>query len=301
MILVTGGTGVMGSVLVRNLREQGKQVRVLTLPGDPGIERVKSWGVEVRTGSVASAEDVRGLCEGVQTVYHLAAIIIAGNDSLYDSINVGGTENVVNDARRHGVEHFIHVSSASVVYPRPTTYSLSKRRGEALVRDSGLAFTIVRPTLVYDRWGGLEFNLFLEYLRQFPVVPFIGTGQAKKRPVYTDDITDGLLKLADCPAARAKQYNFSGAEPIRIIDFARLCLRMMGMGAKPIVPVPVWLCLALARVMERYMDSPPLRWPVIAGVTQDADLDPSQAIEEIGYDPARVSEKLPECFPRAKR
>ncbi|MBD3315423.1 MAG: NAD-dependent epimerase/dehydratase family protein [Chitinivibrionales bacterium] len=298
MVLVTGGTGVMGSVLVRMLAESGKRVRVFALPNDPGIPRVREWTTEIRTGSIANKDDVFGLCEGMETVYHLAAVIIASDPDIYRKVNVAGTRYVVRDAVKHGVKHFIHVSSASVVYPKATPYSLSKRECERIVRSSGLTYTIVRPTLVYDRRGGLEFDLFLDYLRRFPVIPFIGAGRALKRPVFAGDLVEGLRAIADNNRTGGKTYNLSGGEALSMRDFARLCLRLTGTPHKPIIPIPVWLCTIAARLLSRFMRNPPLRWPVIAGVTQDADLDPSEAIVDLGYCPAKVTEKLPECFPR---
>ncbi len=299
MILVTGGTGVMGSALVRALAEQGFEIRILTLPDDPCVNRVADLKVDIRYGSIDDPRAVYGVCEHVETVYHLAAIIIAPDEELYARINAHGTRLLVEEASRCGVSHFVYVSSASVVYPRPTSYSLSKRTAESLVRDGKPAYTIVRPTLVYDRGsGGLEFDLFLDYLRRFPVIPFIGAGRSLKRPVFVGDIIQGLIALHRKKNAYGKVYNFSGGEVISMIDFARLCLRLMDMPHKPIVRIPVKLCLALAAIMEKMITQPPLRWPVIAGVTQNANLDPGDAIREIGYAPSRVREKLPACFPR---
>lgn len=302
MVLITGGAGVMGRALVRKLREKGKKIRIFTLPGDPGVKEIEDLVDDVRYGDVADPESVAGICEGVKTVYHLAAIIITSDESLYEKVNVGGTTNLVTEAEKAGVRHFIHVSSASVVYPKPTPYSHSKRMAEEIVRESGLNYTIVRPTLVYDRErGGQEFDLFLDYLKKFPVVPFIGRGSAIKRPVFVGDIIAGLVSLADKRRARGKTYNFSGGERITMIAFTRLCLRLMGMPQKPIVHVPVWICRVTASVMERTMRLPPLRWPVIAGVTQDADLDPTAASRDLGYHPAKVGEELVRCFPRKPR
>ncbi|MBD3419848.1 MAG: NAD-dependent epimerase/dehydratase family protein [Chitinivibrionales bacterium] len=300
MVLVTGGTGTMGSVLVTKLAQAGEKMRILTLPNDPHVHRVGDVNADMRYGNISNAGDVRGLCDGVTTVYHLAAIIIAFDDLLYDKINVQGTLNIVNEAKRAGVRHFIYVSSASVVYPQPTAYSNSKRTGEEMVKNSGLHFTIVRPTLVYDKIGSLEFDIFLDYLTAFAVIPFIGKGTAIKRPVFVDDINNALVALNGNKKAYNKMYNFSGAEAISIRDFARLCLRLMG-RKKLFILLPVWLCHALSAVLGLLMKRPPLRWPVIAGMTQDADLDPSSAIRDLGYKPARVSDKLPECFPRTSQ
>jgi NADH dehydrogenase len=298
-ILITGGTGVMGSVLVKKLTAAGNRVRVLTLPNDPGAARAKELGADVRFGNIADAASLSGICDGIDTVYHLAAIIIAFDDALYEKINTGGTANIAAEAKKAGVKRFIHVSSASVLYPKPTPYSSSKRKCEEIVRQSGMQWTIVRPTLVYDRGkGGQEFDILLDYLRKFPVVPFIGSGKSLKRPVFVDDIIDGLFALCDNPNAAGKIYNFSGAEAISIFDFCRLCLKLMGTPGKPAVKIPVWLCLLLAWGMKLVMKRPPLRWPVIAGITQDANLHPAEAQRDLGYNPIKVTEKLPECFPR---
>jgi nucleoside-diphosphate-sugar epimerase len=297
-ILITGGTGAMGSVLVRKLTALGNDLRVLTLPGDKNAPRLQKEGVDVRFGTIANPSDCRGLCDGVTTVLHLAAIIITSDESLYTSVNAGGTRTIVAQASSAGVAHFIHVSSASVVYPKPTPYSISKRLAEDMVRKSGLSWTIVRPTLVYGRQGGQEFDMFLAYLKRFPVVPFIGSGHALKRPVFVDDVVDGLVNLACMKQGKNKVYNFSGPASISILDFSRLCLTLMGKPRRTVVHLPVWLCLMLAGIMKRVMSNPPLKWSVIAGITQDADLDPSEAERDLGYAPRGIEQMLPECFPR---
>ena len=299
-ILITGGTGAMGSVLVKRLSERGHALRVLTLPGDRNAAALaQEFGVDVRYGSVADASACRGLCDGVDTVLHLAAVIITNDESLYTTVNAGGTRNIAAQAAAAGVGHFIHVSSASVVYPKPTPYSISKRLAEELVRKSKLSsWTIVRPTLVCGRTGGQEFDMFLDYLGRFPVVPFIGPGRALKRPVLVDDVVDGLEKLARLETGANAVYNLSGATAVSILDFSRLCLTLMGSPHRPFVHLPVWMCVALAGMMKRAMKNPPLKWSVIAGVTQDADLDPSGAMKAFGYSPKGVERFLPGCFPR---
>jgi nucleoside-diphosphate-sugar epimerase len=298
MILVTGGTGAMGSVLVRELAKRGNRVRIACMPGDPFVPRVKDCAADIRFADVSDRRACAGICDGISLVYHLAAIIISKDDSAFNRINVEGTKNIVEQAKQANVNHFVYVSSASVVYPHPTPYSLSKRAAEDIVRKSGLPFTMVRPTLVYGEKGGQEFDMYLDYLKKFPVVPFIGNGKSLKRPVFVEDITGGLLALCDNKASLGKTYNFSGGEAMSILDFSRLCLRCMGMGNKPVVHLPVGLCMIIARMMGIVMKDPPLKWQVIAGITQDANLDPSEAVKDLGYAPKKVSEWLPKVFPR---
>jgi NADH dehydrogenase len=293
MILLTGGAGVMGRRLVQGLRERGERVRVLDRAGT----RLDDPEVELRHGDVTDPASLQGVFEGVDTVVHLAAVLIAHDPAVFERVNVGGTRNVLGAARAAGVKQFIFVSSASVVYPKTTAYSRSKQECERLVRqEDRMQWTIVRPTLAYNEHGGEEFRMFLEYLRKFPVVPFIGRGRALKNPVHVDDLMRGFMAVVGNPVAYGKTYNFSGGEDIGIWDLAHLMLRHQGI-AKPFLPIPVWLCTAIARTLEGRMPRPPLTWNIIAGITQDANLDNSEARRDLGYAPIGIHEGLQRCFP----
>jgi nucleoside-diphosphate-sugar epimerase len=202
------------------------------------------------------------------------------------------------EARKASVPHFVYVSSASVVYPRRTRYAESKLAAEQLVKGSGLAYTIVRPTLVYEQGGGQELMMFLDYLRRFPLVPFIGAGRAKKRPVWSEDIVDGLLRLAGAPVAHGKTYNFSGAEAVSMRELAELLL-LHHDKPRPFLHLPVWACRLLAAALALCMKRPPLTSSAIAGIVNDADLDPAEAMTDLGYAPLGVRAGFQRCFPTA--
>ena len=188
------------------------------------------------------------------------------------------------------------VSSISVTYPYTTPYSLSKRECERIVKDqSTMRWTIVRPTLAYNEIGGEEFMMYMDYLKRFPVVPFIGTGKALKNPVHVDDLMRGFLAIPNNPKSYGKTYAFSGSEEISIWDLGKEMLRHQGI-TKPFVPVPVWLCKILAAAMGATMQKPPLTWNAIAGLTQDANPDWSQTREDLNYHPIGIREGLDRCF-----
>ena len=296
LALVTGAAGVMGTRLVSGLLRAGWQVRALVLPNDPLRSRIQSLGCEIREGNISDAASLRGLCEGVDTVYHLAAVIISHDPSVFQRVNRNGTAHVAAEAQRANVRHFIYVSSASVTYPRLTPYAQSKLEAERIVSEARMAFTIVRPTLVYEAGGGQEIMMFLAYLRRFPVVPFIGAGHALKRPVWSEDVASGLLSLAGNPIALGKTYNFSGPDAISMLELAKLLLRHHE-ADRPFVRLPVALFRAAARVLARLMQRPPLTLSAIAGVVNDANLDPSEAMRDLGYRPLAVRAGFQHCFP----
>jgi nucleoside-diphosphate-sugar epimerase len=298
-VLVTGAAGVLGSRLVAGLLRDGHAVRSLVLPGDPEQRRLAKLGPdhELREGDIRDPASLVAACREIDTVYHLAAVVISHDPRAFAAINRDGTAHLVAAADAARVRHFIYVSSASVTYPRLTPYAESKLAAERLVveRTAG-AYTIVRPTLVYDARGGQELLMFLQYLRRFPIVPFIGDGGALKRPVWAEDVVDGLLRLAGNPRSHGKRYNLSGGESISMLEFARLLLHHHA-AQRPFVHLPVPAVRALAHCLAAFMARPPLTHNAIAGVINDANLDPSEAIADLGYHPVGVREGLQRCFP----
>lgn len=295
LVLVTGAAGEVGRRLVRRLSGVWR-VRGLVLPDDPLRRRLEGSGCEIVEGDVRVPETLAAAVTGADAVLHLAAVILARDPSDYDAINRRGTANLVAAAAVGGVRHFVYVSSASVVYPRLTPYGQAKLDAEKTVAaESRFAHTIVRPTLVYDEAGGQEFMLFRRYLRRFPVVPFVGPGTARKRPVHADDVVEGLARIVGNPACFGKLYNLSGPEPITLRDLAKLVLELEG-AQRPFLHLPLPLCRALAALFVRTMKDPPLTPYAVAGFTNDADLDCAAAGVDFGYAPRGVREGLAECL-----
>jgi nucleoside-diphosphate-sugar epimerase len=283
---------------VRALAARGYRVRALSPPGDRFRDRLKWDGepVEIVEGDVRDAASVPGLFEGIGTVYHLAAVILASDPTVFDKVNRRGTAQMIEGAARAGVGHFVYVSSASVTYPQLTRYGESKLLGEALVKsEHSFKHTIVRPTLVYDEGGGQEFMMFLRYLQRLPAVPFIGAGRAWKRPVWAGDVVAGLAAIAGNARCYGKTYNLSGGGRIRMIDLARLMLAHHGQR-RLFVPVPVPLARAVARALALVMKDPPLTLQAIAGIVNDADLPPDEAERDLGYRPLDVEAGFSRCF-----
>ena len=298
LVLLTGAAGEVGRRLARRLVSDGFQVRALVLPGDPLRARLEGLVTDIHEGDVRDAGSLGAACAGVDTVFHLAAVILASDPAVYETVNRQGTANLVATAAAAGVRHFVYVSSASVVYPRLTPYGRSKLAAERIVAaETRFAHTIVRPTLVYDETGGQEFMLFRRYLLRFPIVPFIGPGTARKRPVFSEDVVDGLARIAGNARAFGRTYNLSGAESITLGELGRLVLRLEG-RPRPFLAVPVSLCRVVAAVLGRVMRNPPITPYAIAGFTNHADLDPAQAMTDLGYSPRGVRSGLTACFQR---
>jgi len=299
-LLVTGAAGEVGRRLVTRIAADGHRVRALVLPGDPLRARIEGLPVEICEGDVRERATLERAVADIDTVLHLAAVILARDPAVLDAVNRQGTANLVAAAAQAGAGHFIYVSSASVVYPRLTPYGQSKLAAEGIVKaESRLRHTIVRPTLVYDENGGQEFALFRRYLHRFPVVPFVGPTSgpraARKRPVHGADVVEALARMIGNPVTHGRTYNLSGSETITLADLGKLVLRLEG-RSRPFLPLPVAACRLLAFGLAAVMPNPPLTPYAVAGFTNHADLDPSEAIRDLDWHPRGVREGLTACL-----
>lgn len=287
----------MGTTLVKGLIEKGNKVRVLDIPNHPHKSRLDGTGAEIMFADISDAKSIERAFDGVKTIYHLAAVLISKDPSVFERVNVQGTENMIEGGIRAGVDHFIIVSSISVTYPYTTPYSLSKRKTEEMVKaQDKMKYTIIRPTLAYNEYGGQEFMMFYDSLLKYPVIPFVGSGDALKNPVHVDDLMRGFLAIPNNPKTYGKTYPFCGGEALPLREMAKIMLKHKK-AERPVIHVPLGLCKLMVPIMTSTMKNPPLTWNAIAGVSQDANPDWSETKADLDYHPIGFREGMQKCFP----
>lgn len=287
----------MGRKLCQALSAGGRKTRVLCLPGDPAAKALRDGGLDVVFGDVTRSGTLAPALAGIEVVFHLAALLLSPlRPEAFDEVNAEGTRNLVSAAEAAGVDHFILVSSVSVLYPWSNAYARSKRRAEEMVRGARLPhITVVRPSLAYEDGGSAEFMRFVDHLRRFPAVFLPSGGLARKSPVHVDDLVAGFLALPGNRRAYGKTYHFIGGEVLTLREMARTLLAHMG-RQKPVVGFPLWmghLLVAAAWVGSRlFRRAHVLTRQSLTGLVQDAvPVDPAPAAD-LGYRPRTFREGI---------
>ncbi len=289
MIFLTGATGYVGRHLLERLRTRGTPVRCLVLPRDPA--HASGPGVEEVRADLLDAPALVPLGSGVSTVVHAAALMLPNPADRIQAINVEGTRHLLAAARGWGVGRFVYLSAVSAVYAQKNCYGRSKAEAERLVIDSGLDYTILRPTMVYGPDGGLHFAQLVRLLRRVPLVtPILGSGSARLQPVWIGDVVDAIERVLDDSRAARRTYAVSGAT---VVLFDELCRRICAqLGLRRVqFRVPVGLLKAIAGVAARLPGSF-LTPESLAGLLQDATLDHASFRAECGYAPLDIDAGL---------
>lgn len=303
-ILVTGGSGFVGSHLVDHLIDRGRHVRCLVRRtsklkylGDPQIDLVY--------GGLDEQTDWDEAFDGVDTVYHVAGATFARRARDYFDVNQKGTEAILAPAIKHRsrLKKFVLISSLAAVGPGPdgipvdeetkpapiTPYGRSKLMGEEAVRAVGdlLPSTIVRPPAVY---GPRDYGVF-EFFKMINsgIFPMIGSHEKRLSLVHAGDLADGIILAGESDASTGRTYFISSKEVYSMPQIADLIAKILGRRPRKLtIPKPVAYVAALAGEAISFLTG---KTPVI---NRDKVIDLSQscwgcsierATDELSYRP----------------
>lgn len=185
-VAVTGGTGFIGSRLLAALGTDGHDIRALTRR-----PKEEAPGLTWVSGSLEDSQALNRLAEGADALVHVAGVISA-DEAGFEAGNVQGTAAVVEAARTQGVRRLVHVSSLAAREPQLSRYGASKARSEAVVRESGLDFAIVRPPAVYGPGDRETLELFRMAKRGLILLP----PEGRLSLIHADDLASLLVALA---------------------------------------------------------------------------------------------------------
>jgi nucleoside-diphosphate-sugar epimerase len=165
-LAVTGGTGFVGSHLLRLALAEGYDLRALSRGWKPPEDDV-AWV----DGALDRPDTLVKLAAGADAIVHVAGAINAPGRARFEAVNVAGTAAMIDAARKAGVRRFVHISSLAAREPGLSDYGWSKARSERLVAASGLDWTIVRPPAVYGPGDRETFDLFRMARRGLVALP----------------------------------------------------------------------------------------------------------------------------------
>jgi nucleoside-diphosphate-sugar epimerase len=249
---ISGGAGFLGLHLARRLLADGHQVRTLDVAplDDAELER----SVEELRGDIRDGDRVQELVAGADVVVHAAAAlpIQASRDSIR-SVNVAGTENVLQTARNAAVRRVVFISSTAV-YGVPEKhpieeddplvgvgwYGESKIDAEALCRVAAMETTIIRPkTFIGPERLGV-FEILFDWIREGRRIYILGKGHNRYQLLGVEDLVDAIVRAASAAAAAGETFNVGATEfgTVRsdlqaLIDHAGSSSRLRPVPAKP--------------------------------------------------------------------
>jgi NADH dehydrogenase len=212
MILVTGATGFIGRVLVRQLTETGQQVRVLLRPSPKSPRLPKGVPVEVAVVSLDDERGLRAAMRGVDQIYHLASAASQGRQGNLFKTDIEGTRTLVQVAKNADIERFIYLSH--IGSDRASAFPIHKAKGiaEEHIRKSGVPYTIIRSSIVFGPEDHFTTTLSA-LIRATPgIMPIPGDGRTLLQPLWVEDLVTCLVWALQNPDMTDQTYDIGGGE-----------------------------------------------------------------------------------------
>lgn len=277
-VLVTGATGFTGSYVVPLLLCRDYQVRCL-VRRTSNTDSLKGTEAELIFGDLEDLASLTSALRGVDVLVNIA------------SLGFGHAPNIVGSAVAAGVRRGIFVSTTAVNTTLNAASKSVRLAAEQTIRQSGLAYTILRPTMIYGSRRDRNICRLINHLNRWPIIPVFGDGQNLQQPVYVGDVASAVFQSLESDAAIGQTYNISGGTAVTYNELIEtLCLLMGRKVYKMHIPaMPVVVAL---RALERISLRLPISSEQIQRLNEDKAFDHRDATRDFGYAPMTLVQGL---------
>jgi NADH dehydrogenase len=263
-LFITGSTGFIGRRLIQKI-DPAKYERIfcLTRSGAPTAEDpIRDSNVQIIEGDIINADSYAPYLASSDTVIHLAATTGKAAPEQYFDVNARGTQVLVERCQQKGVKNFLYVSTIAVKFRDKTQYyyAQSKELGEQAVKNSGLNYTIVRPTIVIGKEAVIWKTL--SKLASKPILLMMGDGATLIQPIYVEDLIDCLFTILSENLFCNETYELGGPEEITFEGLLKR-IHCIYFGREPFVlHVPIKPLVGVLNLFEKRFSS---ALPISAG------------------------------------
>ena len=254
-IFISGGTGFVGGHLIGELLNRGHELSLLVRRRGPGGPVAK--GVEQIEGDVTCLESFEKGVEGYEAVINLVGIIreFPARGVTFERLHMQATANMLAAAKKGGVRRYLQMSALGTRSDAVSAYHKTKFRAEELVRDSGLEWSIMRPSLIYGPKDAF-INMLADQLRLAPIMPVMGDGRYRLQPIHAADVVRCFALALEQPETVGQCYELCGNDRLSYVELLDAVATAMGKSAPFKLHAPLGLMKLIIPVMQQIPQFP---------------------------------------------
>lgn len=262
LVTVFGGSGFVGSQVVRQLAKAGHRVRVavrqpnlaykMRMLGDVGQ-------IEVVQANVRNLASVTRALEGAEACVNLVGLLYESGRQKFQAVHVMGARTIAERAKAAGVVRFVQISAIGADASSEAKYARTKAEGEEAVRAVFPGAVIVRPSVVFGPDDSF-FNKFGQMAAMSPALPLVG-GETRFQPVFVGDVAAVIARAASNPAAEGVTYELGGPSVYTMREILQLILTETGRD-RVLLPVPWFAAGLLGKVGDLMAGILPIAPPI---------------------------------------
>ena len=280
-IFVTGGAGFVGREVVRQLCGAGHKVRCLVRDVERA-KRVLPAAVELHPGDLTEPESFKAGLKECQAVIHLVGIIVEKGRATFERIHVQGTADLVWAATEAGIRRFVQMSALGSRPDAKSRYHRTKYQAEQAVTQSGLDWTIFRPSVIFGP-GDQYVNLLARIIQSAPVVPVIGPGESRIQPISVRNVASCFALAVGNPLSHRKVYDLGGPQRLTYKQIYQIIAEVL-QKKKKAVHIPIPLVKPGALIAELLLPNPPITREQLIMLQEDNVCDSTDAVHDFGLE-----------------
>lgn len=276
-LFLAGGTSDLGERVASGLVALFGQESLLCLVRKTSdVSRLKKMGIKLVVGDVQEAFSFSSLI-GPETIY-----IDMTHPKYYSrSIDIIANSGVQRAFFITTTGIFSQYRSAAGVYID----------GEQRIKNSGIDYTILRPSMIYGTYRDRNMTRLLQFLERWPFFPVFGSGRALMQPVYVADLAEGILRaIVKKEKTRKKEYNLCGPEPITYMSLLMQACQMLGI-TRTFIHIPHSIAAGMVAWAEK-IPGFPITYEQVLRLAEDKCFEILAAQSELDYRPRCFSEGI---------
>lgn len=239
-ILITGAAGFVGQNLMTLLDKKNDIIAVDR--NVKNLKLLKKLHPKVKTvnADLSKSGDWQNNFKGIDVVITLHAQIASKTSEAFYKSNVNALKNILKAMKKYKVPYIVHVSSSVVESVARDDYTLSKKKSEELVKESGIRYVTLRPTLMYGCFDYKHIGWIIRFMEKTPVFPIPGNGKFIRQPLYVMDFCRIIVSCLE-KKPKNKTYDITGKEKIYYIDMMKKIAKTKGIKRIFLkIPIPLF-------------------------------------------------------------
>jgi NADH dehydrogenase len=294
MILVTGANGYVATYTIKALLANGGTKRAIRamVRSQSQFEKIRRLGsgVEPVVGDVTNPASLDAAMQGVQTVIHLAAVNRDRGAVTMERVNAQGTINVVDAAKRAGVQHIITVVGLGADASRPYPLAHTQGIGVDYIMASGIPYTILEASVIFGE--GDEFINTLAGLARIPPIMIVpGDGKSKFQPIAAQDVAACVTRSLNNQQVVNARLQICGSEVVTLEQIIDAVIAELGVSRVKL-HMPVGLLRIAVGVMDKVLPKPPVTPSLLAQLGVDNVATDNATEKVFGVQPIRLREGI---------
>ncbi|MDO9086235.1 MAG: NAD-dependent epimerase/dehydratase family protein [Anaerolineaceae bacterium] len=277
-VFVTGATGFTGSRTVPLLLEKGWEVHCLYRESS-NRSYLPQPEIHWHPGNFEDQQQLTEYLQGSQTLVNIA------------SLGFGHADTIVKAAQSAGIERAIFISTTAIFTKLNSRSKNTRLEAEVTIQNSDLAYTILRPTMIYGSQRDRNMYRLVRWLQRIPLIPIFGKGNYLQQPVFVDDVADAIVKCLDQSKTIGKSYNIAGK---KALTYNEVIDTIAGIIGRKILKIYLAdnLVVKFLRLLEKMKLPFPIKAEQVKRLNENKDFAYEEASMDFGYQPRSFEEGI---------